>query len=144
MLLWMGRHSSDKNELWPTRHPVPVPVCFSNPNPGSSWGPAKPVSLWPPWAHKAARPRMQCTLTPLVMSLPASVSTSVESAHVKWGAGCLMVVSCMPLGVKITKAGSFSSPPICGTPLESYLLLVITVTEAGSAYEWGGRVKRDH
>lgn len=46
-----------------------------------------------------------------------------------------MVVSRMPLGVKITKAGSFSTPPLCGTPLESYLLLVITVMEGGRGEE---------
>lgn len=36
---------------------------------------AQPESLWSRWAHKAARPRMQCSLSPSTTSLPANPST---------------------------------------------------------------------
>lgn len=69
---------SDKNELWPNRHPVPVPpLAFLTRTRRAAEGPAKPASLWSPRAHKAARPRMQCTLTPPTMSLTASLHISV-------------------------------------------------------------------
>lgn len=54
----------------------------------------------------------------LTMSIPAP-STSVEVGLVKRGAGCLMVVSFTVLGVKITKAGTFSSPHSAATLLEA-------------------------
>lgn len=49
-----------------------------------------------------------------------------------------MAVSRMPLGVKITKAGSPTPPPptpLCGTPLESDLLLVISATKREGGVE---------
>lgn len=123
VLLWMGRHHSDKNELWPTRHPVP---CFSNPNPGSSWEPGSLCLYGPPGIIKLPGPGCSVLLLhqPCHCHLPPH-----QWSHVKWGAGCLMVVSCMPLGVKITKAGNFS-PPHSAAPL-SHSLLVIFCDRAG-------------
>lgn len=73
------------------------------------------------------------------MSIP-SPFTSVEVGLVKCGAGCLMVVSCMVLRVKITKAGTFSSPH-SAVPAWKPLTITHFVTE------WEGgvaRMRRQH
>ena len=109
------RMNSDKTGI------LPLPPRFSNLNPGSSWGPTC-LGLYYPFGL-IKLPGLGCSMqtythththTPPTMSL-LTPSTSVESAYVRWGTGCLMVVSCMPLGVEITKAGSFSPPHSAAT-----------------------------
>lgn len=93
-------------------HMYPVPLCFFNPSSlKGRW------SLWSLWTHKAARPRMQHTL--LTMSL---AGPSISAEYVKCATRCLMAVSCMLQGVKITKAGSFSPPHTVASSWKSFTI----------------------